>query len=79
MRIGREKREYRPIIKTERDVFLVQSERDLDKFYEVQLIVNSCTCPAKQYSGLECKHIIAAKDFAVRSIDKTGNAIGVKV
>ena len=43
--------------------FRVQSEKDPDQFYEVDLIEGHCTCVHHEMRGAFCKHMQAAKNW----------------
>jgi SWIM zinc finger len=57
------KKPYEPVIRREGTVHLVQSERVLERFYEVDLAQRRCTCIFFTMRGIDCKHIEAAEQW----------------
>lgn len=52
---------WSPIIKEERGVYLVQSQRFPRKFYEVNIAKMSCDCEGYMHRQTPCKHVDVAK------------------
>ncbi len=42
-------------------LFKVRSSKDVDKFYNVDAEIKTCTCPDFNFRFIKCKHIIAAE------------------
>ena len=58
------KSEWKPKIEGSNGIFWVQSQKSPGLHYTVDLPKRLCNCAASQFKRQECKHVLAAMEFA---------------